>query len=751
MKLLSTILFLLLTGISSIVLAAEDDKIIKSSRDFSLRCRSLDATQRAEDAQEKRISVTVYAEYNSKNQKIEINIDSTTESDSPKPFVLNYPLNFEVFQQKFDSLLSKYKKEELLASYGSHLDVFYWIVTITEDHNLPLAGVLTTSQYVMLSSSNETHKSDRERAEIVKKEIDSLKLAQFKLKNVTDQKKDLEKKIKEFESFNDTITAVIFKHKGDTLEALKMLTKYPIVKNYVETLEINRLKSSSPIIQELITSKKPTLKKDLKKKLKEFEQFKKSIDETISKYPNDILTALKNLTQYPIIKKYVEGLEETEKISRLKVIQDLIESRKPDQKKIAEKKTEATSDIDVKITQADNILKAQLKEIEDLGIRKVSHVQYQFEKGYLERIQVYIESPETDNKEIFENSFPVGFSSISNYGNFTSTRLYRRNNKFNDDSKNNYIFLSDVIKLYENQLNLSTRDYSPGDTTVTVNPDANPITQLSKQRNFYIIDGKTFTDVTGLSEDSPNGLVQVELSRRFNLWTQRIQLHGPNNYGFVNYVNAKVNFSKIENKLKGLPLRNQLIVENNAIVSPSYATNLDYLRYENLGITLDLNLFLFDAPDFKYTFFLDAGIHYGHTPILDSNYQITQGVATTNKTVNNLDAHNFTFFPRAKVQLFAERRYGISLSYQANYTWLFTNNRFKQVLSYSGKGQDLNTLSTNKASHWSHMIEAAFYIDVNPRSSTGKIFTTARFFFQQGDVNTFYPQILLGYAFNIFK
>ncbi len=817
MKLLSAILLLLLTGISSITHAAEDDKTIKSSRDFSLRCRSLNAenAQRSENVQEKSISVTVYSEYNSKDQTIEIGFEDLDTSE--ESFTLKYPLNFEVFQQKFDSLLSKDKKEELLASYGSHLDVFYWIVTITEDHNLPLAGVLTTSQYVMLSSSSETHKSDRERAEIVKKEIDSLKLAQFKLKNATDQKKDLEKKIKEFESFNDTITAVIFKHKGDTLEALKTLTQHPIVKDYLDALEKVKKIPHFSIIEKLFASQKPP-KGASKKKQKEFEQFKKSILDALSKHKDDTLKVLKTLTKYPIIGNYVkevENAEEAEKVSQQKVIQQLIESRKPDQKKIAEKKQkefekfkksvqniiskypddpivafteakkdpiiknylysiekdggkkilllsdiqklteskkpDATSDIDLRITQANSTLKAQLKEIEDLGIRKVSHVQYQFEKGYLERIQVYIESPETDNKEIFENSFPVGFSSISNYGNFTSTRLYRRNNKFNDDSKNNYIFLSDIIKLYENQLNLSTRDYSPGDTTVTVDPGSNPITQLSKQRNFYIIDGKTFTDVTGLSEDSPNGLVQIELSRRFNLWTHRIQVHGPNNYGFVNYVNAKVNFSKIENKLKGLPLRNQLIVENNAIVSPSYATNLDYLRYENLGVTLDLNLFLFDAPDFKYTFFLDAGIHYGHTPIIDSNYQITQGVAETNKTINKLDAHNFTFFPRAKLQLFAERRYGISLSYQANYTWLFTNNRFKQVLSYSGKGQDLNTLSTNKASHWSHMIEAAFYIDINPRSSTGKIFTTARFFFQQGDVNTFYPQILLGYAFNIFK
>lgn len=653
MKLLSTILLVFFAGIPVVASATEKDKekdkTIETSRDFSLRCRDV----AEENSPEKRIAVTVHAKYSSKDQDIKINITYKTDDDLHKPFILNYPLDFEVFRQRFDSLLNERKDESLFVYYGSHLDVFYWIVTITEESTIPLAGILTTSQYVMVSSSDERHKTHHERAQTIKKQIDSLELVQINQVAIS-KKLELQKENKKINE------ALKNEHKQAAFEQL----------------------------------------------IKEYPKLKESTKDKNGNYNIDSL-----LKAHPIIQ----------------------------------------GDIEEDLTEADLTLKEQNKKVANLHIRRVSHVHYQFEKGYLERIQVYIESPETENLEVFENSYPIGFSSISNYRNFTDTRLYRRSNKFDGDVKDNYIFLSDIIKLYENQLNIATRDYSPGDTTLIVYPSSDPISRLNKQRNFYIIDGKTFTDVTGLSENSPNGLVQVELCRRFNLWTHRLQVHGSNNYGFVNYVIAKVNFSKIENKLKGLPLRNQLIVENNSIVSPSYATNLDYLRYENLGATFDLNLFLFDAPDFKYTFFLDAGLHYGHTPIIDSNYQLNQGGIVSAQNPSDLDAHNFTIFPRAKVQLFAERRYGLSLSYQANYTWLFTNNRFKQVMSYSGKGQDLNTLSTNKLAHWSHMIEAAFYIDVNPTSSTGKIFTTARFFFQQGDVNTFYPQILLGYAFNIFN
>lgn len=693
MKFLSTILFLFLTGISSVVNAAGDEKIIKSSRDFSLRCQSLTTI----NAQVGQIAVTVHAEYNSKKQEIEININKKTD-DVDTPFKLNYPLDFDVFTQRFDSLLNKRKNDSLFVYYGSHLDVFYWIVTITEDNNLPLAGILTTSQYVMLSSNNNgKNLSHTERIKVVKNEIDSLEIKRSKLKAIEIQ----------LEKFTS-------KNKAD-------------------------LKSDSIKLQDSIKSKKESLESH--------RVHIKTMTPIIFKTPEEdptrqvlIADTLRTKDSISVINLSLNSLEL--RLNKISAQLNLL-SNNP---QLRFKLLKADS------IQAQKAILDQVGRLENMHIRKISHVQYQFEKGYLERIQVYAESPATENIEIFENSYPIGFSSISNYRNFTATRLYRRSNKFDGDEKDNYIFLSDIIKLYENQLNLATRDYSPGDTTVTVYPSSNPITQLSKQRNFYIIDGKTYTDVTGLSENSPNGLVQVELSRRFNLWTHRIQVRGSNNYGFVNYVNARVNFSKIENKLKGLPLRNQLIVENKAIISPSYATNLDYLRYENLGVNLDLNIFLFDAPDFKYTLFLDAGIHYGHTPIIDSVYEISQGTAsTTEAKPNDLDAHNFTFFPRAKLQLFAERRYGLSLAYQANYTWLFTNNRFKQVLSYSGKGQDLNTLSTNKTAHWSHMIEASFYIDVNPSSTTGKIFTSARFFFQQGDVNTFYPQILLGYAFNIFK
>ena len=332
----------------------------------------------------------------------------------------------------------------------------------------------------------------------------------------------------------------------------------------------------------------------------------------------------------------------------------------------------------------------------------------------------------------------------------SGTKLFKRTNKYESGKNSEFILLSDIIEMYDNRLDLLTKDYSPGDTTISVNPSAEPILILNKESSVHIIDARTFTDIDGFNEDSPNGLVQIELSRDFNLLTHRFQFGSWGNYGYFNYLEAKVNFLKLENKLKGLTLRNEGVIENSQVVSPNYASNLDFKRYESLSFNLQANAFLFDIPDVKTTFYFDFVAHYGYTPIIDSNYQVIDGKIAAGE-VKRLDAHNFTLSPKFTLQLFAERRYGMKMSYSYNKTWLLTNNRFKQVLSYSGKGQDLTSLSTNQDARRFHTIEAFIFFDPDPTSNTGKIFGVARFHFQHRDINTFFPQILLGYAFQIFK
>lgn len=626
MRLFLIILFygIFLTSLSQSV--NKEETIIEKTqtREFSIECGSTKGDEKENPILAVKLNLT--CKYNSKENNISIILNGI--KDTVRNFELDYPLNFEVFTEKLNQKFIEYDStnKDKYIKYRSHLEVFYWIVRLKENHNKPTAGMLSLAKIVKVSTNNnQTTHSTR-----VKKV--ALTISQ----------------INRFKSKYNQLTVTL-----DTINAL-------ITKN--DTSAINNWKKQNNNTEVI--------------------KYRDSI--------NNLLTNTKSNYQNKI------------------------------------------------------------KSFQDQGMHKVTNVKIQFERGFIERIQVYLNYPQINRQEIFENIFPIGFTSISNYRKMSGVKLFKRTNTYEKSKDVEFILLSDIIELYDNHLNLLTKDYSPGDTTISLSPNSEPIIVLNKENSVHIIDAKTFTDLNGFNEDSPNGLVQIELSRHFNLLTHRHQSKNRNNFGFINYLNTQVNFLKLENKLKGLPLRNEFIIENSQIISPNYATNLDFKRYESLGINIQSNVFLFDTPDYKSTFYFDIATHYGYTPVIDSNYRITNGEIIVGET-KRLDAHNFTLSPKVILQLFAEKRYGLKLSYTYNKTWLFTNNRFKQVLSYSGKGNDLTSFSTNRNAKIFHTVEATMFFNSDPKSHSGKVFGVARFHFQHRDINTFFPQILIGYAFNFFK
>ncbi len=377
-------------------------------------------------------------------------------------------------------------------------------------------------------------------------------------------------------------------------------------------------------------------------------------------------------------------------------------------------------------------------------IAKIKEVSLQFERGFLERIQVWAEN-KNGKLVIYENIFAVGFSSIKNIRDLQEVKLFSRES---NKEYQKFILLSDVFSNYDNLLDNYTRDYSPADTALN-NISAGALVVLKKETFFNLFDSRIFSDLSGMDEESPNGLVQIEASRRFNMITSRHQF-GNNiraDYGFLNYINIYGSFNKIEKDSKYLPLQNRGVSDHGVLVSPSYATNLDFRRYENASLGIEWGIFLWDWPDGKFTTYIDFGLKYGHTPLKDSsrvhdkNKDIFKG---TNDLID-LDGHTLTLYPRISTEFFAEKRVGLLIGYQFNNAFLFSNNLFKQVKSYAKS--DLATLPIEKGARQYHMLE--FFLRAQA-SKEGKMFLRARFFFQQGDANTFFPQFQLGYAYNIF-
>lgn len=373
---------------------------------------------------------------------------------------------------------------------------------------------------------------------------------------------------------------------------------------------------------------------------------------------------------------------------------------------------------------------------------RINKTDFKFEAGFIESVKVWITIG--GSEYIFENIFAIGFSSVSNYRRIAHTKLIVRNGTKDTDGW--YIYLSDIFRNYDNQLNNYTRDYSPADTAFSIIPAEVPQIILRKERYVNLIDAKLYVDLKGIDKTKPNGLFQIELKKRFNINTARLQAGlSRSDYGFFNYLDIFGSLSKIEQNNRELVLRNTNITDiNGNLISPSYATNLDFARYENYSAGVNLGVMLFDKPDYKFTAYLDFGIKYGHAIIADT--VLTSSGDYIKPFLNQLEAHTLTFqFPKISLELFSESRITPRISWQLNNTKLLSNNQYKQVLSY--EKSDANSLPIEKHAGISNQYE--IFVKVAPdRNRTSHMFLRWRLYTQFGDANTSFSQIQVGYTYN---
>ncbi len=422
-------------------------------------------------------------------------------------------------------------------------------------------------------------------------------------------------------------------------------------------------------------------------------------------------------------------------------LEKLNDTNKPAAKRIQQYAT-AIAEVEKILKEATDHFNEIQQAVQKEGYLPVEMISIQFERGNIERIQVWIKN-ERGSLDIFENIYAIGFTSINNYRAFQRIRLFLRKHP---QVENKGIFLSDVLGNYDNLLDLYTRDYSPADTVINfLKPSSKPLV-LQKAKYVNLFESRIYTDLQGINPDVPNGLVQVELSRRFNIHSVRHQSGSRTDVGYLSYFNLYGAITKIEDKERHLLLRNNNTIVNGQIVSPSYVSNLDLRRYENAVLGLDLNAFLFDYPDGKFTTYLDFGIRYGHTAMKEQLYTVTNGVAENSGEVV-FPGHTITLLlPKINFEFFSERRVGFNLSYSFQHTYAFTSNRFKQVLSYDKSNLDNRVI--DPAARKSHMAELNVRIETN-KNGNGQLFFRNRFFWQHRDTNTFFVQSQLGYWYNI--
>lgn len=309
----------------------------------------------------------------------------------------------------------------------------------------------------------------------------------------------------------------------------------------------------------------------------------------------------------------------------------------------------------------------------------VYNIQIQFQDGFIENIKVTGKMEGLDTTLIFENSFPFAFSNKTNFQKLYKRKLYEvtilKKNKA-------YMLLGSLIR-YNYELRQYTRDYFPENQVYkAIINDSITIANLYREKTTQILAVKVFSDLKGANTENPNGLIQTEFSRTFNLLTQRIDLGRGLNIGFLNYYLPAFELNKIENNEKYLVLDHYEKNPSSTGQPNPLGSTLDIYQHQIYSTGVGLNLFLIDLPNLKSTFNFCGGVYYGRTAIQDTLREFDQAtsqfVALKDNNVVIKGFNTFQIAPEIKWQIFPDERYGVILSYKFRYFYAL-QDYFQQV------------------------------------------------------------------------
>jgi|GEM_PF-2200444 len=283
------------------------------------------------------------------------------------------------------------------------------------------------------------------------------------------------------------------------------------------------------------------------------------------------------------------------------------------------------------------ILNDSLLIFKDEGIVKTSIKQLGLKKEQFENIGI-------DLRNIIFNSY-----------NLQKVLFLTTNAHFSGDKALYCFYLPDLItysppndpSLIENFVPVSSRlIFSPGKKTLFL-----PETDINR-----IITMNIFSDVVGINEDKPNGLLQMEAKFFGNLsrnYTPRHMTKG--SYSPVSYFEANFLLSKLENKGKYL----ELLPRVNSGDTTYYIHTFNLLQYQNMSMGVKLNLFKY--ADATHEGHLNIGVGTIRTGVRDSLKQSLAGEATT-IIPHNFNIYSLKYYVEILYKLKAISRVGIDVT-----------------------------------------------------------------------------------------
>ncbi len=312
---------------------------------------------------------------------------------------------------------------------------------------------------------------------------------------------------------------------------------------------------------------------------------------------------------------------------------------------------------------------------------KVYNIQLQFQDGFIENTIVEGKIAGQDSLLRFENFYPIAFSTKRNFQRLRRVLLYEKTIFI---KAGYYIKVGELLD-FKQQVHLNTKDYFPDNQTYATDiTDSVKSVNLNRENTSKILAVQIFSDLKGASGDNPNGLIQIDFSKKLNMLTQRwpFPWSYSTNYGVLNYFIPEATLSKVENNQRHLILNYQGSSPTDPAKPNAYASTLDLLLYQQFSIGGKVNLLSLDVPSLKSTFFINSGFRFAWTPIqdtlrsLDATTKLFSPIKDNNVTTYGVNT--FQIIPEVQWEIYPSEEYGLTFTQQFNNLHLL-NDKFKQI------------------------------------------------------------------------
>ncbi len=270
----------------------------------------------------------------------------------------------------------------------------------------------------------------------------------------------------------------------------------------------------------------------------------------------------------------------------------------------------------------------------------------------------------------------------------------------------------------------------------------NPVITKIKETDLNnIIKLNLFTDLVGIQEDQPNGLIQAEGSFKTHLFgfggQRRFLL---NRLSFFDNLEANLKFSKIENKLRYLDASIIKAGASNVTFIPSF----QLLQYQNLETGVKVSAFRVESYKRELDFYVTAGVV--RTGIRDTIVELNG-----NDSIKIPRTYNILTFKKslqANLKIKATSYMGVDISAELIWLRLLDTDVKQSGANYSRDKNHFEEFNAERNVIFSPQFQV-YYLPNKDESK--RIYLRGAFFHDLGTKSNSYLQVQVGLSSDINK